>query len=249
MDVRYTLRSLQQILEKIPFDKPSLNPVDINFSKIAAPCHVKDVFNLSIEYENLLPYQASCSIYTPKNKVTVVIVMKKEFEEALVTYNNGDFSTLDQCCLRREIYCHEVCHLSAIIRAYSSNRDSRIREEFIKRIEDKFTISMGNAVNKNTVPWENFAAIEPQNTSPSAFDKEHFRYADDSLNYFQLYENLMLPEDKMFEAAGKLAEISKVRQLNYNDVAKETFVSKRFFDLFPEKRDKLNELIVEELNK
>ena len=59
----------------------------------------------------------------------------------------------------------------------------------------------------------------------------------------------MLPEDKMFEAAEKLAEISKVRQLSYNDVAKETFVSKRFFDLYPEKRDKLNELIVGELNK
>ena len=140
MDVRYTLRSLQQILEKIPFDKPSLAPVDVSFSEIAAPCHVKDIFSLSIEYENLLPYEASCSIYTPKNKVTVVIVMRKEYEESLVAYNNGDFSTLDQCCFRREIYCHEVCHLSAIIRAYSSNRDSRIREEFIKRIEECSTL-------------------------------------------------------------------------------------------------------------
>jgi len=249
MDVRYTLRSLQQILDKIPFNNPVSRSIDLSFSKLAVPYYVKNVFNLSIEYESSLPYEASCSIYSPKNKVTVVIVMRKEYEDSLKAYNNGDISALDRCCLRREIYCHEVCHLIAIIRAYSSNRDSRVREEFKQRIEDKFTKSMGNAVNKNAVPWDNFAAIELQDTSPSAFDKEHFRYADDSLNYFQLFEGLMLPEDKMYEAAKKLADITRTKTLNYSDVAKETFVSKRFFDLFPDKRDRLNELIVEELNK
>jgi len=249
MDVRYTLRSMQQILKGIPFDSPASKPVDIEFSKIASPCHVKDFFNLSIEYESSLPYEASCSIYSPKNKITIVIVMRDEYEAALKAYNKGDISKLDQCCLRREIYCHEACHLISIIRAYSSNRDSKVREEFMQRIEDKFTKSIGNAQNKNTVPWEKIAAMEPPDTSPCAFDKEHFRYADDSLNYFQLFEELMLPEDKMYEAAEKLAGIARTKTLSYNDVAKETFVSKRFFDLFPDKRDKLNELIVAELNK
>ena len=249
MDVRYTLRSMQQILKKIPFDHFASNLIDIDFSKIASPCHVKDSFNLSIEYEELLPFEASCSIYTPKNKVTIIIVMKKEYEEALEKYNNGDITKLDQCCLRREIYCHEACHLIAIIRAYSSSRDSRIRDEFLHRIEDKFTISMGNATNKNVVPWDNIAAIEHHNISPCIFDKEHFRYADDSLNYFQLFEELMLPEDKMYEAAEKLACIARTKPLSYIDVAKETFVSRGFFDNFPDKKNKLNDLIVDELNK
>ena len=249
MDVRFTLRALQQVIEKIPFDSPASGLIDVDFSELAVPYHVKNSFNLSIDYEDLLPYEASCSIYSPKNKVTVVLIMRKEYEEDLRAYNNGDNTTLDNCCLRRELYCHEVCHLIAIIRAYSSNRDSRVREEFIHRIQNKFTKSMGNAMNKKAVPWENFASIESLNISPSSFDKEHFRYDDDSLNYFKLYEELMLPEDKMFAAAEKLANIARTKQLNYSDVAKETFVSKRFFDLFPDKRDRLNELIVEELNK
>jgi hypothetical protein len=89
MEARYTLRSLQQIVEKIPFDKPATGPIDVDFSKLATPYHVRDIFNLSIEYENLLPFEASCSIYSPNNKVTVVMLMKQEYEDALRKYLGG----------------------------------------------------------------------------------------------------------------------------------------------------------------
>jgi hypothetical protein len=247
MEARFTLRSLQQIIDRIPFDKPAWGPIDVDFSKLATPYHVRDIFNLSIEYESSLPFEASCSIFSPNNKVTVVMLMKQEYEEALRKYLEGDGSFLEQCCLRRELYCHEICHLFAIIRAYSSNRDSRVREEFMKRIKDKFIKSIGTAEKTKNVPWEG-VAIESQGVSPSAFDKDHFRYDDDGLNYFRLYEDLMLNEDLMANAAVKLSNVAKKGMLTYVDVARETFVSKDFFNFFPGKMDKLNELILEKLN-
>jgi hypothetical protein len=173
--------------------------------------------------------------------------MNREYEEALKAYEEGDLTVLNQCCLRRELYCHEICHLFAITRAYSSIRVSKAREEFIERIKNKFNKSMGIAENKKAVPWDS-VAIESRGISPSAFDKDHFRYDDDGLNYFRLYEELMLPEDNIVKAAKNLANITRVKTLTYIDVARETFVSKDFFDLFPDKRDKLNQLIVEEIN-
>jgi len=252
MDVRFSLRSLQQVIDKIPVDQPAPERIDIDFSKLSAPYHVKDIFKLSIEYEDMLPYEASCSIYTPKNKVTVVFIMNKGYEEAFREYKNGNLTVLDSCCLRRELYCHEICHLVAITRAYSSNRASKAREEFIERIKNKFSKSIEIAENKQAVPWDrdrDSVAVETRGISPSAFDKDHFRYDDDDLNYFRLYEELMLPEDKLEEAAKNLSIITKRKTLTYTDVAKETFASKNFFDLFPAKRDRLNQLIVEELNK
>jgi hypothetical protein len=247
MEARYTLRSLQQIIDKIPFNEPAAGSIDVDFSKLAAPYHVRDIFNLSIEYENSLPFEASCSIYSPNNKVTVVMLMKQEYEDALRKYSEGDDSFLEQCCLRRELYCHEICHLFAIIRAYSSNRDSRVREEFMKRIKDKFIKSLGTAEKTKNVPWEG-VAIESQGVSPSSFDKDHFRYDDDNMNYFKLYEDLMLNEDLMDKAAVNLSNVARGRMLTYGDVARETFVSREFFNLFPGKLDKLNELILEKLN-
>jgi hypothetical protein len=249
MDVRFTLRSLQQVLDKIPFDQPALGPVDLDFSTLATPYHVKDVFKVSIEYENGLPYEASCSIYSPNHKVTIVIIMNQEYEEALRRYQDGDVSFLGQCCLRRELYCHEVCHLIAIIRAYSDNRSSEVRKEFLGRIKEKFVKSVGAAQKTKTVPWEDYVAVEARGVSPSAFDKDHFRYDDENLSYFKLYEELMLPEDRMAQAAQNLSIIAKTKRLTYEDVGRETFVSKEFFDLFPDKLGRLNELIVEELNK
>jgi hypothetical protein len=95
--------------------------------------------------------------------------------------------------------------------------------------------------------WEG-VAIESQGVSPSSFDKDHFRYDDDSMNYFRLYEELMLNEDVMAIAAVKLSDVARRGTLTYRDVARETFVSKDFFNLFPGKLDKLNELILEKLN-
>jgi hypothetical protein len=252
MNIRFTLRALQKILDEIPFDRSAQDPIDLDFSKYATPCHVKDFFNLSIEYEDALPYEACCSIYlaSDKVKITVVLIMNREYEEAFRAYQGGDASFLQKCCLRRELYCHEACHVIAIVRAFSSNRSSKVMEEFLERIKDKFTKSMGTAETTQTIRWADAdadVAFEREGISPSAFERDHFRYGDDDLNYFGVYAELMLPEDKMIEAAKSLSTIVEERALTYEDVARETFVSKDFLDLFPEKRDRLVELIAEEL--
>ena len=55
MDVSFVLWSLKEVLEKIPFNSPDEGPVDLDFSKIAAPHYIKHGFKVSIEYENSLP--------------------------------------------------------------------------------------------------------------------------------------------------------------------------------------------------
>jgi hypothetical protein len=54
MDVRFTLRSLQQVLDKIPVNQPAVGTVDIDFSKLSTPYHIKDFltfqFNMRIHF-------------------------------------------------------------------------------------------------------------------------------------------------------------------------------------------------------
>ncbi|MDR2096424.1 MAG: hypothetical protein LBP76_13055 [Treponema sp.] len=52
MEVSFTLWSLKEVLEKIPFDSPAKGPVDLNFADIAAPHYIKDVFRVSILKHN-----------------------------------------------------------------------------------------------------------------------------------------------------------------------------------------------------
>ncbi|GHV58966.1 hypothetical protein AGMMS49579_26580 [Spirochaetia bacterium] len=92
--------------------------------------------------------------------------------------------------------------------------------------------------------------MERAGASPSAFDKDHFRYGNDSLNYFRLYEELILPYDSISRAAKNLcAKTSGTGPITFDDVAQETFVSQIFFRLFPEKLTTLQELLVKEMRK
>jgi hypothetical protein len=245
VEVSFTLWSLKRVLEKIPFDTPVEGPVNLDFSDIAVPYYIKDNFRVSILYEEVLPYEACCSIYSPKNVVTVVIIIKKRYEYALKAWLGDDTKALDDCCMRRELYSHETCHLIAIIRAFPSDRSSRVREDFIRKIKEKFTKSVDNAEGTQAVP---LVSMEKPGSSPSLFDNEHFRYSNDSLNYFRLYQELMLNYDRMSVAVKNLCA-NMAKPITFEDVAYKTFVSFDFFQLFPEKLAALKELLVEEMNR
>jgi hypothetical protein len=242
MDVNFTLWSLHEVLAKIPFDDPpDSDLVDIDFSEIAAPYYVKNNFKASIIYEDSLPYEACCSIYSPKNVITIVIIIKRIYETYFKAWKNGDKQFLKQCCFRRELYCHEACHLIAIIRAFPSDRSSIARDDFIAKIKEKFSRFINTAEEIKAVP---LISAESQNASPSIFDKEHFRYGNDSVNYFGLFQELMLPYDRMVDAVEPLCRIfSKTNNISFENVAQETLVSQNFFDVFPEKLTVLREML------
>jgi hypothetical protein len=245
MDVNFTLWSLKEVLEKIPFDSPAAESVDMDFSEIDAPYYVKHIFKVSIIYEDSLPYEASCSIYSPKYMVTVVIIIRKQYEEKLRAWLAGDAASLGPSCFRRELYCHEACHLVAIIRALPSDRSSRVREDFIVKIKEKFAKSVNTAEEIKAAP---FISIEREGKSPSFFDKEHFRYSNDSLNYFELYRELMLSYDKMTAAVKNLCANNTGTRIGFDDIARETLVYGTFFQVFPEKLTALIEMLAVEMN-
>ena len=251
MDVSFTLWSLKEVLAKIPFDDPAnSDPVDLDFSEIIAPYYVKNDFKVSFIYEESLPYEASCSIYSPKNKTTVVIIMKREYEDYFRAWQGGDKQGIEQCCFRRELYCHEACHLVGIIRAYPSVRTSKAREDFITKIKEKFTKSVKTAEEIKPAPLA-ASTEEKSGESPSVFDKDHFRYGDDSLNYFDLYKELMFPYDRMISTIELIAKKynGAIENITFEDVEEVAFVSQNFFNIFPEKLVAFRELLAEKVIK
>lgn len=242
--------SLRGILEKIPFDSPvAEDKVPLDFSQLEVPYYIKNGFKASIIYvDDSYPADAACSIYSPKNVVTVVIIMKRKYEAAfsswLETHGSGGTGV---CCKRRELYCHEVAHLIAIIRAFPGDRSSKVREDFLERLRKKFDKSVGAAQNSRAL---HFVSMEKPGESPSVFDKDHFRYDDDSLNYFQLYQELMFPYDKMVETISSLGEVyKKTKAITFSDVERASLVAEGFFDAFPEKLAAFKDLLAEKLVK
>ena len=250
MEVSFTLWSLRNILEKIPLDTPSEgDAVHLDFSQLAVSYYVKNWFKVSIFYtDDSFPVDAACTIYSPKNAVTVVFIMKRKYENSLRLWlDKREGNCLDDCCRRRELYCHETAHLIAIIRAYPSDRSSRVREDFIEKLHKKFNKKISIAQNSRAVP---FVSMEKPDESPSVFDKDHFRYDDDSLNYFKLYQEMVFPYDRMIGAITTLGKIyENTNGITFSDVAKETFVAKNFFDVFSEKLAAFQELLTEKLFK
>lgn len=81
--------------------------------------------------------------------------MRREYEEALKAWLDGDKSTdvLKKCCMRKELYYHEACHLIAIIRAFPSERTSLAHTDFLEKIENKFAASLETATDAKRVPF------------------------------------------------------------------------------------------------
>jgi hypothetical protein len=250
MEVDFTLWSLQDILKQIPFDTPvTESSIVLDFSMFNAPDYVKANFKVVFIFDKTVnaPNDASCSIYSPKDakKIGIVITINQKYEQALDKWLcNKDINCIELCCRRRELYCHEVSHLIAIIRAFPSEQFLYAKDNFIKRSLDKFAKSIKTAEEVKPI---RISTMKP-GVSPSIFDKEHFRYGSDSLNYFNLYQDLVLPYDRMKNAVTLICEnYKKTGDLTYDDVARETLVSKAFFDIFPEKLIALKELLSKEI--
>jgi hypothetical protein len=244
MEVNFTLWSLRSVLALIPFDSSAKETIDLDFSDISAPHYIKDVFKVSIIYKDSLPFDACCCIYSPHKVVTIVIMLKKQYEDALANQIKDD-AVIKLCCRRRELYCHETCHLIAIIRAFPSERSSMAREDFIAKIKEKFNNAVEYAEEIKSVPM---VSREQAGVSPSSFDKDHFRYGDDGLNYFKLYQELMFSHDKMISAAQTLCENIK-GGITFGGIAREAFVPPVFFDIFPEKLNAFLKLLAESLSR
>ena len=250
MEVNFTLWSLRSILNEIPFDSPvTENTIHLDFSKLAIPYYLKNGFKVSILYQDdSFPVDAVCSIYSPKSVVTVIFIIKRKYEESLSSWlAMQQDNSLEDCCRRRELYCHEVSHLIAIIRAYPSDRSSKVREDFIEKLKKKFEKSINSAEKTRSLQ---FISMEKADESPSDFDRDHFHYGDDRLNYFKLFQDLMLPYDKMIDIIESLGvDYIKVNGISFQDVMKNAYIAKTFFKSFPEKLMAFQELLAEKVVK
>jgi hypothetical protein len=245
MEVRFTLWALYDILKSIPFNIPSGQAVHLDFSNMRVPFYVQDCFKLSIFYVgDECPFDAMCCIYSPQVVVTVVIILKKKYEDDLRTLQKkNDISVLENCYRRGELYCHETCHLVAIIRAYPSSRYKREREDFEEKIRKKFDVSINADLEK---VGSTLVSRDMPGESPSEFEKDHFSYEGDGLNYFRLYAELMLPYIKLYDALKKISSTKEVGDSIYtSEVSRETLVSPLFFNKFPDKLAEANKILNE----
>ena len=242
MEVSFTLWTMKEIIKAIPFDTSTREAVHLDFLEMAVPYYVKSGFRVSIFYiDDTFPVDAACSIYSPKNVVTIIILIKRKFEDAFSEWQNKheNVDVFGLCCRRRELYCHETSHLIAIIRAFPSNRSSKVREDFKNKIRVKFENSINKAESSMSIP---LISEEKPGDSPSVFDKDHFRYENDDLNYFRLYEELMLDYDTMYTTLKKICAANKP-YITLDDISSETFVSPNFFRLFPERLNVLRDIL------
>ena len=243
MEVTRVLWSLQDILKAIPFNVPAGGSFHLDLSKMAVPRYVKDRFKVSIFYvDDAFPVDASCSLFSPQKIITIVIIIKGKFEDALSTWlERGDVSVFNFCCRRRELYCHETSHLIAIIRAFPSNRRSRVRQDFLEKIREKFEASIH--AEQSFMAFGLISGERPGD-SPSVFDKDHFRYEGDDLNYFRLYAELMLDYDTLRNALKNICATNKP-YITLEEIARQTLVPSQFLTIFPEKITEIRKILEE----
>lgn len=244
MDISCTLWTMKDILEKIPFDRPAGHAVHLSFSDMEVPYYVKNWFKVSFLYvDDTFPADAACCIVSPKATVTIVIIIKQRYEDALNKLLRGDASELDLCYRRRELYCHEACHLIAIIMAYPSNRSNKVRKDFVDKIRKKFHDSINEDQSEMA---SGFISREGANDSPSVFDRDHFRYENDNLNYFRLYAELMLPYDTLYSALNRICIAKNPGDSIYiSEILEGTLVQADFFGRFPDKKAEIIKILEE----
>ena len=245
MEISYVLWTMKDILENIPFNRPAGEAVHLNFSDMEVPYYVKNWFRISIFYvDDTFPSDAVSLIVSVKNSLTLVMIIKQRYEENLrIWLENGDASIYDLCCRRRELYCHETCHLIAIIMAYPSNRSKMVRKDFEAKIRKKFNDSI---CADQSMMTSGFISQEGPNDSPSDFDKDHFHYENDNLNYFGVYAELMLPYDTLYNALKNLCSTRKPGEFLYiNEILQGTCVHPTFLIKFPDKKAEIIKILEE----
>ncbi|MDR2864938.1 MAG: hypothetical protein LBV68_04940 [Spirochaetaceae bacterium] len=247
MEVSFTLWSLHDVLDKIPFNTPvTETELYLDFSGSAVPYYIKNQFKVSFLYDDSTLKDATCCIYSPKKVITIIIIIKRKYEEAFKAWCTERYEqNFETCCLRRELYCHEVCHLISIIRAFPSDKTTEAREDFKEKLKRKFTKSMKDSAGSMAMPL--IVSEENEGASPSVFDKDHFRYDNDDLNYFRLYAELMFDHETMSRALKSIDE-SQQKPIYLRAISWETLVPVSFFQNFPEKQAALRELLASQSN-
>jgi len=239
------IRSIQGIIERIPLNTPVTDDrVFIKPSQLAhVPQYLKSNFEIVLRYKPDIPFKAACLIYSPKNVVTIVIIINKKYESDLQQFlkqfpNNKH---LEEACERRSVYIHEIGHLAAAIRLFPENYDTNTRKDFVSAIESKFGIAL-----KDAEGGQFFAHFE-KTVPPFVFNDDHFSFNNDRFNYHALYQELMISDGGIKETVTKMFEPqmqSKMRRFPiYQWIAILTQIDPAFFAVFNEKREKFLEEI------
>ena len=241
-EVRRFIRSIQAICKRMPLITPVIS--DRIFIKPAeltnVPQRLKRKFEIVLRYKLNIPFKAACLIYSPKEVVTVVIIINKKYEtifhQFLKQFPNDKH--LDDACERRSVYIHEMCHLAAAIRLFPEKYDASTRGEFVEAIETKFGVALNDA--------EFFAHFE-RTAPPFVLNNDHFSFSDDRFNYYDLYQELMISDDEIKETVAKMFDPEMYNKLKIFPknlwIAMLTHINPAFFSVFNDKREKFREEI------
>jgi len=229
-DIHRVVRSIGGILERIPFDRPELrNRFSIETNDLLnIPFHIRRFIDVGFIYTDKVAFDACCVLQKTITTYTVIIIINKKFElnfqhqETTSDFLKRDYGMV---CRRRELYCHEVCHLVAIIRAFPSYRDkpstlnflsSIFNENYVKTkvesLEKKFFQKTKESFNsvlsglKTMMVFNITLSFNDFEDTPSEFDRDHFPYAGDELNYFKLFSEFMVSDKKLKKHMGKIPE-------------------------------------------
>jgi hypothetical protein len=232
-EVLRTLRSVRGILNCIPFDKPFIsNRFNISTDELKGiPLFIRQFFDIAFIYSDKAQFEACCILQKAENTYTIIIIIQKRFEidfhkqESTSIFLNRNYIDV---CRRRALYCHEVCHLIAIIRAFPSHQNYQDNKSFLKNIlfkfvrspsviedEKKFFSKTKKSFKKilNNIqallPFSLPADFNDKDDPPDDFDREHFPYKGDELNYFKLFGELMVSDKDLKKVIEKLQEHKK----------------------------------------
>ena len=233
------IQSIKGILEQIPLDTPVVDerffikPSELN----NVPQHLKSNFQIMFRYKLGTPFEAACFIYSPRNAVTVVIIINKKYETLFHTFLKH-FPTdrqLIDVCSRRSLYVHETCHLAAAIRLFPDNYDAATRQIFQEKVAAKFGQEVNDAEGKQ------FFAHFERTVPPFIFSNDHFQYDGDMLNYNELYQEIMISDDQIKETVKKMfgsEMVGKLRAFPVNKwIAMIIQIDPGFFEAFSNKQE------------
>ena len=230
MDIHRVIRSISGILEKIPFEHPELRSrFNIETNDLNnIPFHVRRFIDVSFIYDGDVDFDACCVLQKTLLTYTVIIIINKKFElyfqqqEAINDFLKRDYGMV---CRRRELYCHEVCHLVAIIRAFPSYRDESsqgsfifnilqpynqrtkvesLEKKFFQKTKESFNVTLSGI--KTMLTFNIPLSFNDFENIPSEFDRDHFPYTGDDLNYFKLFSEFMVSDKKLRRHIGKFQE-------------------------------------------
>jgi hypothetical protein len=221
------LRPLEGILSRVPFKEPYLSDrFNIATNELSGlPDIVKRFFDITFIYTQKARFEACCILQKAEKTYTIIIIMAKDYEldfKKQCDIPNILERDLSKVCRRRELYCHEICHLIAIIRAFPDYVSVSENNSFIKKLFYRWCNEIRNEKEFFAITRSSFrttltdietlikmsfpVSFTSIGDSPSDFNKDHFPYPGDELNYFRLFNELMVKDADLEKMIEKLPE-------------------------------------------